>query len=201
VAIDWHGHDDRGLAIANTLAAIDAGVHCVHATALGIGERVGNTPMEVLLVNLVLLGHHRSPLGRLADYCNAVADVCQRPIPINHPVVGRDAFRTAVGVHAAAIVKALRLNDRVLANAVYSSVPADLVQRDQEIEIGPMSGRSNVVYWLERRNLPTAPTLIDHILAAARTADRILTDTELWSLTNLATTALLPPPSESVARP
>src|SRR5205807_7507731 len=50
--VDWHGHSDRGLAVANSLAALAAGANCVHGTALGIGERVGNTQMDQMLVNL-----------------------------------------------------------------------------------------------------------------------------------------------------
>ena len=56
IRVDWHGHRDRGLAIANSLAAIAAGARQIHGVALSLGERVGNTPMELLLVNLRLMG-------------------------------------------------------------------------------------------------------------------------------------------------
>jgi 2-isopropylmalate synthase len=180
--LDWHGHDDRGLAIANALAAIEAGATRVHGTALGIGERVGNTPMDLLLVNLVLLGSIERDLSRLHEYCEVVSEACGRAIPINYPIFGRDAFRTATGVHAAAIIKALRKDEPHLADAVYSSIPAHLVGREQVIEIGPMSGRSNVVYWLECRGLATDDELVDRIFARAKQSSHVLSAEEVMRL-------------------
>src|SRR5205814_362603 len=137
---------DRDLGVANTLAAMEAGASRLHGTALGIGERVGNTPMDLLLTNLVLMGKRSTDLTRLAEYCTAVSEACDVSIPPNYPVVGRDAFRTATGVHAAAVIKAFKKGEPDLVDAVYSGVPARLVGREQVIEIGPMSGRSNIVY-------------------------------------------------------
>ncbi len=146
VGIDWHGHRDRDLAIENSLAAMRAGATRLHGAAIGIGERVGNTPMDALLVNLVLMGVREADLTKLAEYCTASSEATGVPIPANYPVIGRDAYRTATGVHAAAVIKAYKKKDPVLADAVYSGVPASLVGREQGIEIGPMSGKSNVVY-------------------------------------------------------
>src|SRR5499433_2894286 len=73
IRIDWHGHCDRGLAVANSLWAIAAGAHQVHAAANSLGERVGNTPMELLLVNLRLMGLIERDLSRLKEYCETVA--------------------------------------------------------------------------------------------------------------------------------
>jgi len=174
VGIDWHGHRDRGLDIVNTLAAIEAGADRVHGCALGIGERAGNTPMEILLVNLSLLGLSDRDLSKLPEYCKVVAEACGAAIPYNYPVVGADSFRTATGVHAAAIVKALQLGDSWLADRVYSGVPAAMVGRAQEIEVGPMSGEHNVRYWLTARGIDAHPVFIDKILAAAKTANSIL---------------------------
>src|SRR6201997_5101284 len=154
IRIDWHGHNDRGLAVANSLAAISAGADQVHAAALALGERVGNTPMELMLVNLRLLGLIDRDLSKLKRYCETVARATGIPIPPNYPVVGRDAFRTATGVHAAAIIKAFKKSDPMLANTVYSGVPSHLFGLEQVIEIGPLSGRSNVQYWLERHEIP-----------------------------------------------
>src|SRR6185369_8630361 len=153
VELDWHGHSDRGLAVINTIAAIRAGATRVHACAIGIGERVGNTPMDQLLVNLRLLGWIDHDLSALPEYCERVSATTGVPIPPNYPVVGRDAFRTGTGVHAAAVIKAYRKGQDWLADRVYSGVPAGLVGRKQEIEVGPMSGESNVVYWLESRGI------------------------------------------------
>ena len=179
VGIDWHGHRDRDVAVANSLAALDAGATRLHGTAIGIGERVGNTPLDTLLVNLVLMGYIERDLSALGEYCRVVSEATGVPIPANYPVVGRDAFRTATGVHAAAVIKAFRKNDMALVDAVYSGVPASMVGREQEIDIGPMSGKSNVVFWLERRGLPADDEAVDRIFAKAKTSTRVLTGDEI----------------------
>jgi 2-isopropylmalate synthase len=179
VGIDWHGHRDRDFAVVNSLAALEAGATRLHGAAIGIGERVGNTPMDTLLVNLVLLGYLERDLSALVEYCETVSDVTGVPIPPNYPVVGRDAFRTATGVHAAAVIKAFRKQDMELVDAVYSAVPASLVGRQQEIEVGPMSGRSNVVYWLEKRGLPVSDEVVDRIFAKAKASSCVLTEAEI----------------------
>lgn len=179
VGIDWHGHRDRGLDVANTLAAIEAGATRVHGTALGVGERVGNTPMEQLLVNLRLLGFRDDDLSALPDYVRAVSEAVAVPIPVNTPIVGRDAFRTATGVHAAAVIKAQRKGEAWLADRVYSGVPASWVGREQEIEVGHMSGASNVQYFLRARGLPTDPPIIEAVMALAKSSERLLTEEEI----------------------
>jgi 2-isopropylmalate synthase len=182
IRVDWHGHCDRGLAVANSLAAIAAGADQVHAAANSLGERVGNTPMELMLVNLRLLGVIDRDLSRLKEYCEKVARATHTTIPPNYPVIGRDAFRTATGVHAAAIIKAFRKNDTMLANSVYSGVPSHLFGLEQVIEIGPMSGKSNVIYWLEKRGIPATDELVTRIFDAAKHASRVLTDAEVLAL-------------------
>jgi 2-isopropylmalate synthase len=182
--IDWHGHRDRDLAVMNTIAAIDAGATRVHGTALGIGERVGNTPIDLLLVNLVLMGYLERDLTKLGEYTAAVAESCGVTVPPNYPVVGRDAFRTATGVHAAAVIKAFRKKDAQLADSVYSSIPASLVGREQEIEVGPMSGRSNVIYWLEKRGFAASEEVVDRIFTRAKGSSTVLTEAEIRSMLN-----------------
>ena len=182
IRVDWHGHNDRGLAVANSLAAIAAGADQVHACALALGERVGNTAMELMLVNLRLLGVIDHDLSRLKEYSELVARATETVIPPNYPVVGRDAFRTATGVHAAAIAKAHKKDDPHLADAIYSGVPAHLVGLEQVIEVGPMSGRWNVVYWLAKRGIPASDEVVDRILAAAKQSPRILTEDEILAL-------------------
>ena len=177
--IDWHGHRDRDFAVINTLAAIDAGATRVHGTAIGIGERVGNTPMDMLLVNLVLMGYVERDLSALVEYCQVVSDATGVPIPANYPVVGRDAFRTATGVHAAAVIKAYRKKDMALVDAVYSGVPASMVGREQEVEVGPMSGKSNVIFWLERRGIAVEDTLVDRIFTKAKNSASVLSEEEI----------------------
>jgi 2-isopropylmalate synthase len=182
IRVDWHGHNDRGLAIANSLAAIAAGAHQVHAAANALGERVGNTPMELMLVNLRLAGLIDRDLSKLRYYCEKVARATKTSIPPNYPVIGHDAFRTATGVHAAAIIKAMQKHDRLLADAVYSGVPAHLFGMEQVIEIGPMSGKSNVLYWLARHQIPADDALVSRILEAAKQSARVLTDAEVQAL-------------------
>jgi len=183
VEVDWHGHRDRGLGLANALAAIEAGATRVHGSALGIGERCGNVEMDLLLVNLVLLGVHRADLSKLVDYCELTSRACQVPLPPSYPVVGRDAFRTATGVHAAAIVKAERKGDAWLADRIYSGVPASLVGRSQVIEISPMSGLSNVKHWLKSHGYdPDDEALCRRLFEAAKHTDHTLTEEELHAL-------------------
>jgi 2-isopropylmalate synthase len=179
VGIDWHGHRDRGLALANTLAAIEAGATRVHGTALGIGERVGNTPMEQLLVNLKLFGLRDDDLTCLPDYVELAARATDMPVNINTPIIGRDAFRTATGVHAAAVIKAQKKGDAWLADRVYSGVPASWIGRAQEIEIGPMSGASNVLHYLAVRGLPASTEVVQKVLRAAKASDRVLEEAEV----------------------
>jgi 2-isopropylmalate synthase len=180
--VDWHGHQDRGLGVANALAAISAGADRVHGTALGIGERCGNTPMDTLLVNLKLLGVIDHDLTRLGDYVHLASDITGIPIPVNWPVFGSDAFRTATGVHASAVSKALGKGDPWLANRVYSSVPADWFGLRQTIEIGPMSGVSNVIFYLSSRGIEPERPLVDKILERAKQSARVLKEYEVLSM-------------------
>jgi isopropylmalate/homocitrate/citramalate synthase len=192
VGLDWHGHRDRDLATANALAALDAGATRLHGAAIGIGERVGNTPMDMLLVNLVLMGYIERDLAGLVEYCETVSRATGVPIPPNYPVVGRDAFRTATGVHAAAVIKALGRGDPELADAVYSSIPARLVGRYQEIEIGPMSGRSNVIYWLESRGYEAGEEVVERLFTRAKSSSSVLTEAEILTLIGRAGGAARP---------
>ncbi len=182
VRIDWHGHNDRGLGVANAITAFEAGADRLHGSILGIGERCGNVALDQLMMNLHLMGFPKGDLSDLPALAERVAELCDVEIPANYPVLGRDAFRTGTGVHAAAIVKALHRGDVELADAVYSGVPAALVGRRQEIEIGPMAGHSNVIYWLEMNGYDPSPTRVDRILQAAKNSPRILTESEIRSV-------------------
>ena len=182
IRIDWHGHCDRGLAIANSMAALVAGADCVHACALGIGERVGNTQMDQMLVNLKLMGippWAEQDLTKLKAYCQAVSRATGVPIPVNYPVVGEDAFRTATGVHAAAVIKAYKKNDIELANAVYTGVPSHVFGLEQTIDIGPMSGKSNVLFWLQRHGIAVTDETVDRIYKRAKSSDHTLSEAEI----------------------
>ncbi len=182
IRLDWHGHCDRGFAVANSMAALAAGADCVHACALGTGERVGNTQMDQMLVNLKLMGispWDQQDLTKLRDYCVAVSSATGVPIPPNYPVVGEDAFRTATGVHAAAIIKAYKKNDIELANAVYSGVPSHLFGLEQVIDVGPMSGKSNVIFWLERHGIPAGDEIVERVYKFAKASNHTLSEDEI----------------------
>src|ERR1700720_3669014 len=182
IRVDWHGHCDRGLAIANSIAALVAGADCVHACALGIGERVGNAQMDQMLVNLKLMEiapWTDQDLTKLKEYCEVVSRATGVPIPPNYPVVGEDAFRTATGVHAAAVIKAYKKNDIELANAVYSGVPSHVFGLQQVIDIGPMSGKSNVLFWLEQRGIPVNGEVVERIYKYAKSSDHTLSEAEI----------------------
>ena len=190
IRVDWHGHCDRGLAIANSIAALVAGAECVHACALGIGERVGNAQMDQMLVNLKLMEippWTDQDLTKLKEYCEVVSRATGVPIPPNYPVVGEDAFRTATGVHAAAVIKAYKKNDIELANAVYSGVPSHVFGLQQIIDIGPMSGKSNVLFWLEQRGLPVNDQLVERIYKRAKASDHTLSEAEILECVEAAT--------------
>lgn len=182
IRVDWHGHCDRGFAVANSIAALAAGANCVHACALGTGERVGNTQMDQMLVNLKLMGIRpwdEQDLTSLRDYCETVSRATAVPIPPNYPVVGEDAFRTATGVHASAVIKAYKKKDVELADAVYSGVPAHLFGLEQIIDIGPMSGKSNILFWLERHSIPISDDVVERIYRRAKTSDHTLSEAEI----------------------
>jgi 2-isopropylmalate synthase len=182
IRLDWHGHQDRGLGVINSIAAIEGGADQVHGSALGMGERVGNTPMDQLLVNLKLMGWIDNDLSKLSDYCHAAESSCGWTIPANYPVFGRDAFRTATGVHAAAVIKSFRKGDTELADLIYSGVPAGLFGLRQVIEVGPMSGKSNVVYWLESRGIEASDERVARIYDKAKSASGVLGEAELMQL-------------------
>lgn len=182
IKIDWHGHQDRGLGVINAIVAYEAGADRLHGTGLGIGERVGNTPMDQLLVNLQLMGYIDRDLSNLTRYCDTVSIATGVSIPISYPIVGRDAFRTATGVHAAAVIKAFNKGDDWLADMVYSGVPAKMLGREQSIDIGPMSGKSNVIFWLQRNGFEPTTERVERIFNRAKQSDSVLSEEELMRM-------------------
>jgi 2-isopropylmalate synthase len=189
IRIDWHGHQDRGLGVINSIAALEGGANQVHGTALGIGERVGNTPIDQLLVNLKLMGWIDNDLSLLGQYCATASAACDWPIPYNYPVFGRDAFRTATGIHAAALVKSYKKGDTALADVIYSAVPAGLFGQRQVIEIGPMSGRSNIIYWLETHGIEATEERVSCIYEYAKKSPSVLEEGQVRRLLQAETAA------------
>lgn len=186
VGLDWHGHSDRGFGLINAIVAAVAGADRIHGCALGLGERVGNTHLDLLLVNFRLLGWIDTDLSKLREMGEVIAEGTGMAIPANYPVLGHDAFRTATGVHAAAVIKAKRKGDDWLANRVYSGVPADLFGCDQVIEIGPMSGESNVVFWLEQHRLEPRPDLVKRIFEEAKQRKGLLSEADILAIVERA---------------
>ena len=182
IGIDWHGHRDRDLGIANDLAAIEAGATRVHGTALGVGERAGNAPMDLLLVNAKLAGWIDNDLSRLPEYVARCAEALEVTMPHNYPVFGEDAFETGTGVHAAAVIKAFRKNDVQLADAVYSGVPANMVGLEQRIRVGPMSGKSNATFALEKLGIEPTDERVQRVLDAGKSSKRLLSDEQIRAL-------------------
>lgn len=181
--IDWHGHNDRGLALGNALAAIDAGANRIHGTLLGIGERTGNTPLDQLLINLKLQSRWDKELSSLPHLCELACSALNIPLPVNYPGLGKDSFRTATGIHASAILKADSSPEQAyLSDLVYSAVPASMLGREQEIEIGYMSGAANVLHWLKKHRIMPEKEMVDKILCLAKSMNRVLSDEEILDI-------------------
>ncbi|MEO0480009.1 MAG: LeuA family protein [Planctomycetota bacterium] len=179
VGIDWHGHRDRDLGIANCLAAVEAGASRIHGAALGIGERAGNAPMDLLLVNCRLNGWIDNDLSALPEYVQKASAAVGVDLPHNYPVLGQDAFETGTGVHAAAVIKAFRKGDTALADSVYSGVPASMVGLEQKIGVGPMSGKSNVIWCLERLGIEPTDDCVQRVLDAGKASKGLMSDDEI----------------------
>ncbi len=179
VRVDWHGHNDRGYGLSNAITACEVGVDRVHGCVLGVGERVGNTSLDQLLVNLKLMGWHQGDLTALGELVDLVSAACEVPIPVSYPVFGKDAFRTGTGVHAAAIIKAIDKGADWLADRVYSGVPAGWFGRRQQIEIGHMAGDSNIVFWLRQRGIEPTAERVGAIRKKAKSMSRVLEEAEI----------------------
>jgi 2-isopropylmalate synthase len=181
IEVNWHGHQDRGLGVANNLAAYEAGADVIHGTALGVGERAGNAPLDQTLVNLSLMGVIKNDLTMLNEYTRKAHEYVEVALPHNYPVFGEDAFETGTGVHASAVIKAMNKGDNWLADRVYSGVPAGDFGLQQVIRIGHMSGRSNVIHWLERNGFVAEDDLVAHMFEVAKSQRRMMTDDEVHS--------------------
>ena len=183
IELEWHGHNDRGLALVNSLTALALGCARVHGTILGIGERAGNASLDQLMINSHLDGHHTYDLTALREYCEYAAPVLGVDIPQNYPAMGRDVFKTSAGVHAAAILKAHEKGSVALKDNVYAGVPAGLLGREQEVLIDAASGANNVKYWLTLHGYATDDaTLIKRVLERAKASRAPLGDEEIGQI-------------------
>jgi 2-isopropylmalate synthase len=181
IEVNWHGHQDRGLGVANNLAAVESGADVIHGTALGVGERAGNAPLDQTLVNLSLMGVINNDLKSLNDYVKKAHEYIEVDLPKNYPVFGKDAFETGTGVHASAVVKAMKKGDHWLADRIYSGVPAQKYGLEQKIRIGHMSGRSNIIWWLNKNEYKITDGLLEYLFNVAKSQIRLMEDEEVHS--------------------
>ena len=179
IEVNWHGHQDRGLGVANNLAAYEAGADVIHGTALGVGERAGNAPLDQTLVNLSLMGVISNDLTMLNQYMRKAHEYVEVALPRNYPVFGDDAFETGTGVHASAVIKAMNKGDHWLADRVYSGVPAADYGLEQVIRIGHMSGRSNIIWWLQNNGYEASEELVSHLFEVAKSQRRLMSNEEV----------------------
>ena len=184
IEVNWHGHQDRGLGVANNIAAVEAGADVIHGTALGVGERAGNAPLDQTLVNLKLMVVIDNDLTLLDEYMRTANKYIEVPLPRNYPVFGEDAFEPGTGVHASAVIKAMRKGDDWLADRVYSGVPAGDFGLKQVIRIGHMAGRSNIIWWLEQNGYEVTDELVAHLFEVAKSQRRNMLDSEVESAVN-----------------
>nr|BFD88645.1 hypothetical protein KitaXyl93_00050 [Kitasatospora sp. Xyl93] len=180
VDLEWHGHNDRGLALVNSLVALSLGCARVHGTVLGVGERAGNASLDQIIVNHRLDDGHPYDLRALRGYVEHAAPLLGVEIPRNYPGMGRDVFKTSAGVHASAILKAHRKGDEALKDGVYAGVPARLLGREQEVLVDAASGASSVKYWLTTHGYPAEDSdVVKRVLELAKTRRTPLTDEEI----------------------
>lgn len=174
----WHGHNDRGLALANSIAAIEAGADIIGGAFLGIGERTGNTALEQVIMYL-----HQNKVGTfdvkgLIPYVRKLAMATDFPVPVNAPLVGPQAFATCTGTHSAAVLKAAELGTD-FEDYVFSSIPASELGAMQDIGVGPTSGMANARYVLEKGNMASSEEIASELLAFAKRQQRLLHEDEI----------------------
>ncbi|MDE7432358.1 MAG: LeuA family protein [Lachnospiraceae bacterium] len=185
ILIEWHGHNDRGMALENALIAALIGANMIHTTSFGIGERCGNTPLELFLLNLAVMGDIRmsDSLKMITDHCRKISELFNWQIPNNYPVWGENSFSTVSGIHAAAIYKALDMEGN-LGEKVYSFIEPSILGRHQEIKINYMSGKSNILYWMKKNMIKPDDKLVEDILKKAKTSTTPLSDETIWAIIN-----------------
>ncbi|MEZ4255602.1 MAG: hypothetical protein R3A78_07770 [Polyangiales bacterium] len=152
----------------------------MHGCVLGIGERVGNAPLDLLLINLKLLGElpeaDLSKLAALAEKVAAATRFRSRSTTRSWAKTPSARDRRSCRRRSS---KAKQKGDDYLADRVYSGVPAGMFGREQEICVGPMSGISNAAYWLQHHGYDADQGTVDAILKAAKNSDHNLSDPEV----------------------
>ena len=163
VEIGWHGHNDKGLSLANALASVEAGATIISGTFTGIGERTGNIPLEQIIYILSQNGNQLYDLKYLKPLCDMLSATTKTKIPYSLPIIGKDAFSTSTGTHVAAIYKAKEFGQS-FEDLMYSGVAASDLERRQTLLIGPNSGRSAIIAALEEIQIVATENTVTSIL-------------------------------------
>lgn len=177
--LEFHGHDDLGLATANTLSAIRAGCTDASVTVTGLGERAGNAALEEIAVALVRLDGLTTgvDLPSLMPLAALVAEAAGRPVPAGKAVVGSDVFAHESGLHVAGLLKEAE---------TYQGLDPQLLGRQHSIVVGKHSGARALAHVLARRGIALEPRvaapLVEAVRVAATERKRALTAGELARL-------------------
>ncbi|HBA82927.1 MAG TPA: hypothetical protein DCZ95_02420 [Verrucomicrobia bacterium] len=152
MAVDFHGHNDFGMAVANTIMALEGGARCVNVTVNGLGERAGNAALEQVVMALKYVYNRDSCVRteELAACCEFVSERSRRPIPAQQPIVGSSVFTHESGIHVRALTQ-----DR----STYEPFAASEVGRSDalEVSLGKHSGRAAIRHVLSSRGIEPDP--------------------------------------------
>ncbi|WP_042336820.1 homocitrate synthase [Bradyrhizobium sp. DOA9] len=159
--LEFHGHDDLGLATANTLAAIKAGATHASVTVIGLGERAGNAPLEEVAVALKQLYGRETGvvLSELKHVASVVAAAAARAIPLNKAIVGEHVFTHESGIHVDGLLKDQR---------TYQALDPHLLGRSNRIVIGKHSGLAAITALLAELQLSASADEAKSVLARVR---------------------------------
>jgi len=162
-ALEFHAHNDLGMATANAFTALEAGCQAVSVSVTGLGERAGNAVLEELAIALKLSKKYKTSIDtcQLAHLCNVVSKAAGRVIEAQKPVVGTSAFKHESGIHCAALLKH---------PLSYQPFLPDQVGRDKhELVIGKHSGSASLQHFYSNRGIMITRNEANHLLAIVRT--------------------------------
>jgi len=181
--IEFHAHNDLGMATANAFTALEAGCAAVSVSVTGLGERAGNAALEELAVALSLSGNYttRIDTGMLAQLCDMVSRASGRPIQSQKPIVGKSAFQHESGIHCAALLK------NPLSYQPF--LPEHVGRNDYELVIGKHSGSAAISHAYHAQGITLSKEESSALLTAVRKTagekKRALTTYELKTIYRL----------------
>ncbi len=146
VQLSWHGHNDFGMGVANTLAALESGVEIPHTTINGIGERSGNAVFDEVVMALELLYDKRTGIkvDRLYGLSRLVEDLTGIPLAIQKPIVGYNAFSHESGIHTDGILKH---------TLTYEPIDPKILGRERSFIFGKHTGTAAIAAKLSERGV------------------------------------------------